>query len=71
VSAFTARARQVDALRRGAQSLADARAALAVEALDLAAEALRLAHDALGEITGRTLPDDLLGQIFASFCIGK
>jgi tRNA modification GTPase len=68
---FTARARQVDALHRAAQSLADARAALAVEALDLAAEALRLAHDALGEITGRTLPDDLLGQIFATFCIGK
>lgn len=69
--AFTARARQVDALRRAAQSLADARAALAVEALDLAAEALRLTHDALGEITGRTLPDDLLGQIFATFCVGK
>ena len=69
--AFTARARQVEALRRAAQVLDDARAALAAEALDLAAEALRLAHDALGEITGRTLPDDLLGHIFATFCIGK
>ena len=69
--AFTARARQVDALRRAAQALDDARTALASEALDLAAEALRLAHDALGEITGRTLPDDLLGHIFATFCIGK
>src|SRR5690606_27460140 len=42
--AFTARARQVDALHRAAQALADARAALAEEALDLTAEALRLAH---------------------------
>ena len=49
----------------------DAALALQAEQLDLAAEGLRLAHDALGEITGRTLPDDLLGHIFASFCIGK
>ncbi|MCA0393133.1 MAG: tRNA uridine-5-carboxymethylaminomethyl(34) synthesis GTPase MnmE [Proteobacteria bacterium] len=69
--AFTARARQVDALRRAADALAEATAALAAEQLDLAAEALRLAHDALGEITGRTLPDDLLGHIFSTFCIGK
>ena len=39
--------------------------------LDLFAEELRLAHDALGEITGRLLPDDLLGLIFSRFCIGK
>ena len=69
--AFTARARQVEALHRAAACLADAAAALAAEQLDLAAEALRLAHDALGEITGRTLPDDLLGRIFSTFCIGK
>ncbi len=69
--AFTARARQVDALRRAANLAADARQHLEREALDLTAEALRQAHDALGEITGRTLPDDLLGHIFATFCIGK
>ena len=68
---FTARARQVDALHRAAAGLADAAAALDAEQLDLAAEALRLAHDALGEITGRTLPDDRLGRIFSTFCIGK
>jgi tRNA modification GTPase len=39
--------------------------------LDLFAEELRLAHDNLGEITGRVLPDDLLGLIFSRFCIGK
>ena len=69
--AFTARARQVEALHRAAACLADAAAALTAEQLDLAADALRLAHDALGEITGRTLPDDLLGRIFSTFCIGK
>ncbi|GAA3912979.1 tRNA uridine-5-carboxymethylaminomethyl(34) synthesis GTPase MnmE [Luteimonas lutimaris] len=69
--AFTARARHVDALRRAAAELDAARDALAAEALDLAAEALRAGHDALGEITGRTAPDDLLGHIFSTFCIGK
>ncbi|MDH7454448.1 tRNA uridine-5-carboxymethylaminomethyl(34) synthesis GTPase MnmE [Luteimonas composti] len=68
---FTARARHLDALHRAAQALADAATVLAHEQLDLAAEALRLGHDALGEITGRTLPDDLLGRIFSTFCIGK
>ena len=38
---------------------------------ELAADSLRRAHDALGEITGRVLPDALLGHIFATFCIGK
>ena len=35
------------------------------------AEELRLAQDTLGEITGKLHSDDLLGAIFASFCIGK
>jgi tRNA modification GTPase len=69
--AFTARARHVDALRRSAAELDAARQALRTETLDLAAEALRAGHDALGEITGRVAPDDLLGHIFSNFCIGK
>ena len=69
--AFTARARHVEALRDAASALTQAQTALATETLDLAAEALRNAHDALGDITGRTLPDDLLGRIFSTFCIGK
>jgi tRNA modification GTPase len=69
--AFTARARQVDALRRADADLAAAADALAADALDLVAEALRCGHDALGEITGRVAPDALLGHIFSSFCIGK
>jgi len=68
---FTARARHVEALRRSVDTLAQAETALHAEQLDLAAEALRLTQDILGEITGRTLPDALLGRIFANFCIGK
>ena len=69
--AFSARARQVDALRRAALDLADARQSLDDDMLELTAESLRASHDSLGEITGRVAPDDLLGHIFSSFCIGK
>lgn len=68
---FSARARQVEALLRAAGHLAEARTALAGNSLDLAAEALRCGHDALGEVTGRIVPDVLLGHIFSTFCIGK
>jgi tRNA modification GTPase len=68
---FTARARHLDALQRTGEELDAAHAALSSGALDLAAEALRCGHDALGEITGRTAPDALLGHIFSTFCIGK
>jgi tRNA modification GTPase len=37
----------------------------------LLAEELRLAQHALGEITGEFSADDLLGEIFSRFCIGK
>jgi len=69
--AFTARQRHVDALHEAADAVDDARGTLAAQHLELAAESLRIAHDAVGTITGRTLPDDLLGHIFSSFCIGK
>jgi tRNA modification GTPase len=38
---------------------------------ELFAEELRLAHDELGRITGAFTADDLLGEIFGRFCIGK
>jgi tRNA modification GTPase len=38
---------------------------------ELVAEELRLAQNALGSITGEFTPDDLLGEIFSKFCIGK
>jgi tRNA modification GTPase len=39
--------------------------------LEIAAEELRSAQAALGEVTGELSSDDLLGEIFASFCVGK
>jgi tRNA modification GTPase len=70
---FMARQRHVDALVVCGQHLIAAHefAQQDDRILDLFAEELRLAHDALGEITGRMLPDDLLGLIFSRFCIGK
>jgi len=70
---FIARERHVQALRRTREHLgmADAVARQQPPALDLLAEELRLSHDALGEITGTFSADDLLGEIFSKFCIGK
>jgi tRNA modification GTPase len=69
---FTARQRHLDALRRTRDSLSTGLAQLRHHgAGELLAEDLRCAHDALGEITGTFTPDDLLGKIFSSFCIGK
>jgi tRNA modification GTPase len=70
---FIARTRHVEALRRGAAHLAAAgeHARRGDAALELMAEELRLAHDALGTITGAFTSDDLLGEIFGRFCIGK
>jgi tRNA modification GTPase len=64
------RLHQKDSLRRAADCIArlleDPARSPEFLALDLQ-EAL----DAIGEITGETTPDDILGAIFASFCIGK
>ncbi|HWI79249.1 MAG TPA: tRNA uridine-5-carboxymethylaminomethyl(34) synthesis GTPase MnmE [Ramlibacter sp.] len=70
---FIARERHVQALRRVQTHLLEAAALLAAQAqaLELLAEELRLAQNALNEITGEFSSDDLLGVIFASFCIGK
>lgn len=70
---YIARERHVQALERVAGHLAQAAAHLLNQAqsLDLLAEELRLAQNALNEITGEFTPDDLLGVIFSSFCIGK
>jgi tRNA modification GTPase len=70
---FMARERHLQALRRVGEhlELADAHLAARAEHLDLLAEELRLAQQALGEITGEFSADDLLGEIFSRFCIGK
>jgi len=70
--AFTARQRHLAALRmarghfeRGETALREERAG------EILAEELRLAQEALAEINGEFTSDDLLGRIFAEFCIGK
>ena len=70
---YIARTRHVQALRRAQAhlQLAQAHAAVRDAALDLLAEELRLAHRALQEITGAFSNEDLLGEIFSRFCIGK
>lgn len=69
---FMARRRHLEALDRADQALDDATGrAKRNDGLELLAEDLRLAQQALGEITGEFAPDDLLGEIFATFCIGK
>jgi len=67
--AFMARARHLDALDRAAGHLAMAHESTGQ--LELFAEELRLAQSALSEITGEFTADDLLGEIFSTFCIGK
>jgi len=70
--AFTARKRHIDALKRAAGHFGAGQKALQeARAGELLAEELRLAQQALGEITGTISSDDLLGRIFADFCIGK
>jgi len=68
---FSARRRHLEAIERARTSLAAAHAELRHRRGELAAEQLRLAQQALSEITGAFTSDDLLGRIFASFCIGK
>jgi len=66
---FMARRRHLDALQRAKMALTIA--LNHAHATELLAEELRQAQEALGEITGEFSADDLLGQIFSSFCIGK
>lgn len=69
---FIARRRHLDALARAQQHLLQAKAAHTAQlGMELCAEELRLAQQTLSEITGQFLPDDLLGEIFSRFCIGK
>ena len=74
-----ARTRHLQALQRAREHLRVAATLACPETahhhrhvpLDLLAEELRLAHRALGEITGQFGVEDLLGEIFSKFCIGK
>jgi tRNA modification GTPase len=69
---ISARRRHLDALARADVHLHEAERQLTERrAGELMAEELRQAQQCLAEITGEFTPDDLLGRIFASFCIGK
>lgn len=69
-SVFLARDRHVGCLERARKHLESARGFGASE-IEVLAEELRYAEYALSEIVGRRSADELLGEIFASFCIGK
>ena len=71
--ALAARSRHLHALDISVTHLETAQRCVSgdVLQLDLLAEELRLAHRALGDVTGEFTPDDLLGEIFSRFCIGK
>ena len=68
---FLARLRHLDALSRAKMYLEASVTQFKTLSYELAAEDLRLAHLALSEITGQFTSDDLLGQIFSNFCVGK
>jgi len=69
---FIARRRHLDALHSAQKEILSAHDALTAQyAGELAAESLRRAQLALDEITGKFTADDLLGEIFSNFCIGK
>ncbi|MGB2833686.1 MAG: tRNA uridine-5-carboxymethylaminomethyl(34) synthesis GTPase MnmE [Methylotenera sp.] len=66
---FMARARHLEALNLVGQHLQTAKTQ--IESAELVAEELRLSQEALSSITGEFTPEDLLGEIFSKFCIGK
>ncbi len=69
---FIARRRHLEALSATQIAVENAEYQLRTfNAGELMAEELRTAQDALGQITGKFTSDDLLGEIFSSFCIGK
>ncbi|MFW7340725.1 tRNA uridine-5-carboxymethylaminomethyl(34) synthesis GTPase MnmE [Pollutimonas sp. H1-120] len=72
-SPWLARERHLSALNNAGEhlALANEHASHNDRVLDLFAEELRLAHAELSSITGQFTSDDLLGEIFSSFCIGK
>ena len=70
--AFVARERHLIALRCAANLVLSAKQALIdQQPFELAAEDLRIAQQELGSITGEVSSDDLLGEIFSNFCVGK
>jgi tRNA modification GTPase len=69
--AFSARRRHIEHLGRARQALQPLRECASDLPDDLVAECLRNAQEELGRITGKVTSEDLLGEIFQTFCIGK
>ena len=71
-SQFSARQRHVEALADANVKLKDALVAFNVHnAAELLSEDLKLVQSSIDSLTGKVSSDDILGQIFSSFCIGK
>ena len=69
---FSARSRHVNSLKEARRRYLEASALFSEgHSAEIVAEELRLAQVHLGEITGAVSSDDLLGEIFSQFCIGK
>lgn len=68
---FLARTRHLECIHLAKEHLRIAQQTISCMNLEITAEELRLAGLQLGEIVGQTLPDELLGKIFTTFCIGK
>jgi tRNA modification GTPase len=66
---FMARTRHLEAIKQVEQFLAVG--IQSINQSEIVAENLRMAQEALNSITGEFTPDDLLGEIFSKFCIGK
>ena len=69
--AFLGRRRHLIALEAARAAIQESLAEIQAGRAELAAEALRSVQSALGEIVGATTTEELLGEIFAAFCIGK
>ena len=64
--------RHIELLNRAADSLQDAYTmADAGEALDFIEVDVKNAYELLGEITGETVSDDIINEVFSRFCLGK
>lgn len=69
--AFAGRPRHVATLQNALQCANRVVIELKQKSGEVAAEELRSVHKSLGEVVGETTTDDLLGEIFSRFCIGK
>ena len=68
---YLARSRHIECLQNGQKHLLDCENTANEKSLDILAEELRLSHMAISSILGQNPTEDLLTEIFTSFCIGK